>query len=377
MLGGADLVRALSLGGVKSVVVAPPAAAVAYSRAVVAVLEPLDAVTEAEQLVERLLGFARSRGDVPTPLFYDNDWDLLMVSRHRDALGERFRFAIGERELVEQLVDKERFQQLAGRLELPVPAARRVTAGTADADGIDLAFPVVAKPVTRHPESWRPLTQGKALLVNDAGELRSLFERLAGSELELLIQEYIPGPESLIESYHVYVDEGGGTAGEFTGRKIRTYPATHGFSTALAITESPDVRDLGRELTRRLGLTGVAKFDFKRGPDGRLHLLEVNPRFNLWHHPGAVAGVNLPALVYADVMGLPRPVVAKARPGVRWVHMAHDPMAAREAGMSPLRWAVSALRSEAKSGFSWDDPLPLPRAALWRPRNRIRLGTEH
>src|SRR5215470_19812901 len=40
-------------------------------------------------------------------------------------------------------------------------------------------------------------------------------------------------------------------------------------------------------------LTGVAKPDFKRAPDGRLLLLEINPRFNLWHHLGAVAGVNL------------------------------------------------------------------------------------
>ena len=143
------------------------------------------------------------------------------------------------------------------------------------------------------------------------------------------------------------------------------------------ITDSSDVRDLGRDLMERLGLRGVAKFDFKRGPDGRLHLLEVNPRFSLWHHPGAVAGVNLPALVYADVMGLPRPAVSKARPGVRWVHMAHDPLAARETGMSPIRWAVSAFRSEAKSGFSWDDPFPLPRAALWRLLHRLRVGTEH
>ena len=44
-----------------------------------------------------------------------------------------------------------------------------------------------------------------------------------------------------------------------------------------------------------LGLRGVAKLDFKRTAAGELVLLEVNPRFNLWHLPGAVAGVNLPA----------------------------------------------------------------------------------
>jgi hypothetical protein len=47
----------------------------------------------------------------------------------------------------------------------------------------------------------------------------------------------------------------------------------------------------------RLGVPGVAKLDFKRDDPGRLHLLEINARFNLWHDPGAVAGVNLPATV--------------------------------------------------------------------------------
>ena len=43
----------------------------------------------------------------------------------------------------------------------------------------------------------------------------------------------------------------------------------------------------------RLGLKGLVKLDFKRADDETLHLLEVNPRFSLWHHLGAVAGVNL------------------------------------------------------------------------------------
>jgi D-aspartate ligase len=47
----------------------------------------------------------------------------------------------------------------------------------------------------------------------------------------------------------------------------------------------------------RLGVRGVAKLDIKRDDRGRLHLLEINPRSNLWHDPGAVAGVNLPAMV--------------------------------------------------------------------------------
>ena len=145
---------------------------------------------------------------------------------------------------------------------------------------------------------------------------------------------------------------------EFTGRKIRTYPLEYGYSTSLVITDATDVAELGRDLVKRLNLRGVAKFDFKRGPGGKLRLLEVNPRFNLWHYLGAVAGVNLPALVYADLVGQLRPRISEARPGVRWCHIQKDLMAARTSGVRLSTWLSWILRCEAKYEFAWDDPLP-------------------
>jgi predicted ATP-grasp superfamily ATP-dependent carboligase len=172
-------------------------------------------------------------------------------------------------------------------------------------------------------------------------------------------------------SYHTYIDAAGETVAEFTGRKLRTYPAGYGYTTSLEITDDPDTAQLGREVTRRLGLRGVAKLDFKRDDDGRLHLLEVNPRFNLWHHPGAVAGVNLPALVYADLAGNPRPAVARAHPGVRWCSVRHDLPAALRGGVDLRTWLRAVAHCDVKSGFSWNDPLPLARALIWRARGRV------
>ena len=109
-------------------------------------------------------------------------------------------------------------------------------------------------------------------------------------------------------------------------------------------------------------LTGVAKPDFKRAPDGRLLLLEINPRFNLWHHLGAVAGVNLPALVYADLVGLPRPATRPARAGARWGSIWNDFPAAHASGLPLWRWLPWMLGCDAKSAVAWDDPMPLVRS---------------
>jgi D-aspartate ligase len=375
VMGGMDLVRPLGLAGIRCAVVTRAGAASCYSRFTETALCWDDFSEDAEQLVDALFRFGVGRPEPPV-LFYEEDSQLLLVSRHRERLARAFRFVVADPTLVEDLVDKARFQVLAERLHLPVPAMRRIhpVMGSRPAD-LDLRFPVVIKPLTRR-RPWDAIGfGGKALQVDSPAALRDLWPRLVAVGMDLVAQELIRGPETCIESYHVYVDRCGTIVGEFTGRKVRTYPPTYGHSTALVVSNATDVTELGRALVAQLKLRGVAKFDFKRGPDGRLHLLEVNPRFNLWHHLGAIAGVNLPALVYADLTGLPRLAPARARAGVRWCRIWEDLPAARACGMPLMSWLSWVLRCEAKSAMAWDDPVPLVRGAMSRFFSRRSVAT--
>lgn len=369
VLGGMDLVRALGLGGIRCAVVAPAGSFLAHSRFTERIL-PFNTERE-EELIEALVLFGMTQAQKPA-LYFDEDVHLLMVSRHRERLAAAFLFALPDAELIEDLVDKGRFQVIAEALSLPVPRARRLHP-TRDSrvPDIDLPYPFIIKPLTRL-ESWKAIARNaKAIRIDRPADLHALWPSLWAAGIDLLAQELIPGPEARIESYHVNVDGQGQVAGEFTGRKIRTYPAVYGHSSALTVTdirgEGADVAALGRDVAARIGLRGVAKFDIKRAPDGSLHLLEINARFNLWHHLGAVAGVNLPALVYADLTGRARPRPAVARAGVRWCRVDLDRLAAREAGLSTLSWLGWVARCEARS-ISLDDPMPflMPRLARLR-----------
>ena len=373
VLGDADLLRALGLAGIPCAVAAQPGDPARYSRFARVVLDWADAWDRPEALLESLERFGAAQSTRPV-LFYEEDRELLVVSRHRERLRRYYRFVVPNADLVEDLVDKGRFQALAQRLDLPVPPAR-VLDPCGDAVPLDLEFPVVLKPLVRRGDQWTPIAGGaKALRVDTPATLAALWPRLAAAGIPVLLQQLIAGPETSIESYHVYVDEHGETIGEFTGRKIRTWPLSHGDSTALVTTDAPDVTALGRDLVRRLDLRGVAKFDFKRAPGGRLYLLEINPRFTLWHHLGARAGVNIPALVYADLVGQPRAgthQTRQARAGARWCKPWDDVRAARAAGISFLPWLSWALRCEAMRVVACDDPMPLVRGVLWRVMSRV------
>lgn len=364
-----DLVRPLGLAGIDCAVVAKPQARARYSRFVRAVIEWADPAPDPEELVRRLTAFG-ARQPEPPVLYYGTDWDLLMVSRHRSRLATTFRFVIPDADLVERLVDKDRFAALAGDLGLPVPPSRRVAAD-APAGDADLRYPLIVKPVTRRVATWAAAAGGgKGVRVDEPAALHRLLDRLADAGVDVVLQELIPGPETRIESYHAYVDEAGVIAGEFTGRKIRTYPRELGYSTAVEITAAPDVAELGREVLRSIGLHGVAKLDFKRDPQGALHLLEINPRFNLWHHPAALAGVNLPALTFADAVGLPRAAPGVARAGVRWCHVARDARARRDEGIPLVAWLRWVGACEAKSGLAIDDLGPTVRGTAARTAER-------
>src|SRR5207244_5245171 len=159
------------------------------------------------------------------------------------------------------------FPELAARLRLPVARARRVTG-----HDLGLGVPVVVKAAPHRDRRWEEAGFAtKVLLVDDPEALRDVVTRIDGTGLEAIAQELIPGPEDRIESYHVYVDDAGAVAGEFTGRKIRTAPPQFGMTTSLEITDDVEVVAAGRDAIERLAFQGVAKLDFKRAPDGRLH----------------------------------------------------------------------------------------------------------
>jgi predicted ATP-grasp superfamily ATP-dependent carboligase len=371
VLGSVDLVRPLHLAGIRCVAVAPPESPVHHSRFVEASVEWADPWTAGGRLVDNLIRFAQTCPEPPV-LFYEEDRDLLLVSRERDRLAHYFRFVIPEAALVEDLVDKSRLDRLAKRLGLPMPRSRAFAPlPAAPPDELDLDFPVILKPLTRRGlDRWAQLTLGKALRVDTPERLSELWPLLTQNSLDLIIQELVSGPESQVESYHAYIDRTGKVVGEFTGRKIRTKPPENGFSTAVEITRNGELAELGRELVGRLGLRGVAKFDFKRSRNNGFVLFEVNPRFSLWHHPGAIAGVNLPALVYADLTGRPRPRITAVRPGVRWFDARHDAFAAREHGLPLWRWLLWALGTDT---LAWNDPMPFIGSVVgWHKLRRRR-----
>jgi predicted ATP-grasp superfamily ATP-dependent carboligase len=216
----------------------------------------------------------------------------------------------------------------------------------------------------------RIFPSGRALLGHP------LTQELRG---ELSVQENVPGDDRQLWSFHGFAAADGALLGWFVGRKIRTFPALTGMSSHLELARDDAVAALGRETAARLGLRGPFKIDFTRcAASGRLFLLEVNARYNLWHHLGAVNGVNLPRIAYDYLVHEARPA---ARPAYgtrrRWLCPRLDWRAYRELAargeLSFGTWLASLARTPlVYDTLSWRDPLPWLRQRARRAPARLR-----
>lgn len=362
LLGGLNLVRALGLAQIPVIVASPhpltPAMASRYALGRCA-LPPL---AQREAVVERLLRAGEEltrRTGTRIPLFYGDDDYLGLVGDFRTALNARFLLLLNDAPLTRALHNKALFQALCERRGLPVP--QRLDWDALD----DFPAPVLAKPHVKTSWENAPVytklfgSAGKARIFSSgrAARQNSLVQRLAG---DLGFQEYVPGDDRSLWSFHGFADENSELLASFIGRKIRTYPALTGDSSYLELAHDDALAALGRDIVERLRLKGLFKIDFKRhAQTGRFYLLEINARSNLWHYLGAKNGVNLAAVAYDYLTRGARPESAKARTDYRWLALELDYRAFRESDLNVMQWLGSLFASrKVYDVFAWDDPLP-------------------
>lgn len=295
------------------------------------------------------------------------DDHVLFVSRHREELGERYRFLAPDPKLLEGIVSKRGLWDLCHRI-VPMPATWPID----PREDLQVLASRVTYPCIMKPElsdDWsrdRPpmvTREQKVIEIGSAEELLRTAAVLGVTYGDTIIQEPIPGPDSNLYYLVAYLDSSSEPLATFVGRKLRTCPPHFGNGTYVQSVHAPEVVDLGVRLLRKLRYRGSVGVEFKLDPrDGLLKLIEMNARFGLWDGFGAVCGVDFAYLAYADAVGLPRPSLNGYKAGVYWMQPDRDFWVAlqyKRAGELTLgEWLRSILRCRVFAPAAWDDPMP-------------------
>lgn len=331
--------------------------------------------------------------EIPEPsrrpvLIPTHDEDAMLLAAQHAQLEPRFRVGVPPWPQVSWAFDKRETYRLAARLGIDHPGTW-LPRDEEELATLDLKFPVIVKPAFM-PRALAPLAP-KAWPAGCRSELEESWRKAArllpsGS---LLVQERVAGGPDAQLAYAALVSEGEVRA-SIAARRCRQRPMDFGqASTFVETIEDGDLAAPAERLVAATRFTGLIEIEYKRSAqDGRLLLLDANPRPWGWMSVGAQAGVDFAYLLWRLLTG--RDVErARARPGVRWVRMTTDfPTALGEVrgGRLPVGKYLRSLQPPLDHAvFAADDPLPglfepvgLGVIALRRWRDaRRRAGAMH
>lgn len=205
----------------------------------------------------------------------------------------------------------------------------------------------------------------KAFRVSSRSEAVEVFRKASARGLEMVLQEYIPGPGSNHYFIEGFIDAGGVLRGICARRRLRMYPLDFGDSTysrTIPLADMGDVPGSLHAVLSAMRYRGIFSAELKLDPrDGQFRLLEINTR--VWWQFGVAmdCGMNLVAMAYCDAVGIPLNTVDSYRIGTGWVAVGRDKRACwglyRKGELSLWDWLGSWLTS-TKELFRWDDPGP-------------------
>lgn len=316
------------------------------------------------RLLEALRELARRRPG-PAVLFPCTDVSVDYLSRHRAELPEDFVLPLAPHATVQMLMDKVSFAGYAEAVGLPAPRTRTIRSrADAEALAMTLDFPCLLKPGTKSP-AWLAATKAKAFTTVDPQDLLAVYDRVHAWAEELVVQEWVTGPETELYSCNAYFDGAGRPLATFVARKIRQWPPEIGTSASGEECRNDEVVDTTLRLFGDLGYHGLAYLEMKRDVrTGRLMIIEPNIGRPTGRSAIAEAGgVQLLLTAYCDALGLPLPAERVQQYGdAKWVDLRRDAQAAlvaRRRGELALRDWVRWLRGpKAHAIWSAQDPRP-------------------
>ncbi len=207
-----------------------------------------------------------------------------MIAEISDTFGMKYRWPVGTPEALQRTCDKWLFYEDMQQLGVPMPSTVLLESAAELGDRI-LRYPSFIKPVAGID------SEGAAKLSLSDDVSRYMAHPPAGA---LVLQEYLAGQDVDVS---VLCDHGKVLA-------VTCQKAGRDSLSREIIDDKPAIA-LATEVVEKLHWHGLAHLDLRRNAEGKVHVLELNPRFwgsvvySVW------AGVNFAHLGVQLAMGTP------------------------------------------------------------------------
>jgi predicted ATP-grasp superfamily ATP-dependent carboligase len=258
--------------------------------------------------------------------------------------------------VIEICLAKDRFTRWCQEAGFDTPAI-------VDPSAAVIRFPVVVRPnATRHREGDAP----KAWVARNRAELDAGIASYERANADFVVTE------ALIDAATRYFAVGfarraDGALAAFATEKVRPPVDRCRGASYVETCEFPEAIDVARRVAERLEFVGMGELEIAYR-DGKLNLVELNPRPWLQYGMGPALGVS--TLAFLALGEAP----SEARRKVTWISVASDAFwclsrtdgLVWNAGLPLRRFIAQVLGADCRPLWDWRDPLPFVRSLLSR-----------
>ena len=288
-----------------------------------------------------------------------SDGWAMAVSKLPPELRARFPASVADTSRLERIVDKGRFAETLDELGIPHPRTVRVS----DPGALEAAADWLEHGFLKPADSGRFSAEYgvKAVRPRSREHAAKIIANAREKGLELLLQEFIPGPPTQHLFLDGFVAREGRVCAMFARRRLRMFPAEFGNSTymeSIPLAEAASAEATVRGLLSGIGYRGVFSAELKQDQrDGVFKLLEVNGRPWWFVEFAAACGVDVCDMARRDALGEPVTPISEYRVGERCVYARRD-LATRRGNQAGLARILVSWIGARHLTFAWDDPRP-------------------
>lgn len=294
-------------------------------------------------------------------IFPNSDETVYVLSKYKSILEEFYRIPTPGWEVIQNVYIKKNTYQLAEKNGIPIPTTY-YPGSLQELVELNLDYPVVIKPSIR--DNFYNKVKIKAFRINNKEELVKTYQYVCSiiEPSEVLVQDLIPGGPNHLYSFCPFFKEGK-VVTSIMARRARQHPMDFGHASTFAeLVDIPEIRNIAERFLGLIDYYGLAEVEFMQDPrDGNYKLIEVNPRVWGWHTIAIASGVDLPYLLYQDMIGEQIDVKLPID-HMKWVRLITDvPTVLSEITKGRLRigdYLKSMKGKKEFAVFALNDPLP-------------------
>jgi D-aspartate ligase len=295
-------------------------------------------------------------------LFPTSDVAAMLVLDRAAELEDRFVFPRPDPALVHSLCSKREMYHLARMHGVPAPETAFPQSRADVLAYLDVArFPVLLKPIYS-VRPGRPLQSME--IVRSARQLLDRYDAIEDpAEPNLMLQEYIPGPDQATWTFNGYFDRRAESLVSFTGRKLRNHAPYFGQCCLGVCQQNDAVEQQTIRFMHAIGYQGALDLGHRYDArDGLYKINDVNPRVGaMFRVFVGDNGIDVARALYQDMTGQ-AVVASRAREGRKWIREDGDLKSSirywRDGNLTLREWRQS-LKGIAEGVFlDRDDPMP-------------------